>query len=75
MSIPSGPVGSVPHPRPLQEALQGLGRILAEHDQLICTVQTVDPDKIPPTWGFNIPVYAGPFSQAMIPAVLRGGTP
>lgn len=54
---------------------QGLGRILAEHDQLICTVQTVDPDNIPPTWGFNIPVYIGPFSQAMLPAVLRSGTP
>jgi hypothetical protein len=54
---------------------QGYGRILAEHDNVICTVQTVDPDNSPPTWSFDLPLYVGPFSQAMLPAMMKDATP
>ena len=50
---------------------QGYGRILAEHKNVICSVQTLDPDNIPPAWGFDIPVYAGPYYANFVPAILR----
>lgn len=42
---------------------QGYGRILTEHKDIICAAQTVDPDNVPPAWGFDLPLYAGPISR------------
>jgi hypothetical protein len=39
---------------------QGLGQIRTSHRSVICTVQTVDPDNIPPTWSFDLPLYRVP---------------
>lgn len=50
---------------------QGYGRILTEHANVICTVQTVDPENSPPTWSFDIPVYVGPFHNGFLPAVIK----
>lgn len=36
---------------------QGLGQIRSNITDLICTVQAVDPENIPPNWGFDIPLY------------------
>jgi hypothetical protein len=52
---------------------QGYGRILTEHNKVICIVQTIDPDGLPQTWGFDIPVYIGPFHSNFLPGILRSG--
>jgi hypothetical protein len=54
---------------------QGYGRILTEHSNIICTVQTVDPNNDPPDWSFDIPVYTRGFGGALLPAVLKNATP
>lgn len=53
---------------------QGYGRILAEHENIICTVQTIDSGNSPPTWSFDLPVYVGPFYSGLLPAVLKDKT-
>ena len=54
---------------------QGYGRILTEHRNVICTVQTIDPNNTPPTWGFNLPLYAGPISRQFFPVTMNEVVP
>jgi hypothetical protein len=54
---------------------QGYGRILTEHSNVICTVQTIDPGSSPPNWSFDIPVYTRGFGGAFLPAILRNAGP
>jgi hypothetical protein len=54
------------------EVEQGYGRILTEHRNVICTVQTVDPENSPPTWAFDLPLYAGPISRHFFPVTVKG---
>lgn len=54
---------------------QGYGRILAEHNKVICTVQTIDPINSPPSWSFDIPIYTSGFGGAFLPAILNNATP
>jgi len=54
---------------------QGYGRILTEHSNVVCTVQTVDPTTDPPNWSFDIPVYSRGFGGALLPMILRNATP
>jgi hypothetical protein len=54
---------------------QGYGRILTEHSNVICTVQSIDPTTSPPSWGFDIPVYTRGFGGAYLPSILRNATP
>jgi hypothetical protein len=54
---------------------QGYGRILTEHSNVICTVQTIDPNNSPPNWSFDIPVYSRGFGGAFLPAIMKNATP
>jgi hypothetical protein len=54
---------------------QGYGRILTEHSNVICTVQTLDPGNSPPNWSFDIPVYSQGFGGAFLPAIMKNATP
>lgn len=54
---------------------QGYGRILTEHSNIVCTVQTVDPTSSPPGWSFDIPVYTRGFGGAFLPSIMRNTTP
>ena len=54
---------------------QGYGRILTEHRNVICTAQTIDPSNTPPTWGFNLPLYAGPISRQFFPVTMNEVVP
>jgi hypothetical protein len=54
---------------------QGYGRILTEHDQVICMVQTVDPEGVPPAWSFDLPLYIGPFHSSFLPAIMNHTIP
>jgi hypothetical protein len=54
---------------------QGYGRILTEHSNVVCTVQTVDPTSSPPSWSFDIPVYTRGFGGAFLPSIMRDVTP
>jgi hypothetical protein len=54
---------------------QGYGRILTEHGNVVCSVQTVDPNNSPPTWSFDIPVYGQGLGGALLPTILKNATP
>jgi hypothetical protein len=54
---------------------QGYGRILTEHSNVVCTVQTVDPTSSPPSWSFDIPVYTRGFGGAFLPSIMRNAAP
>jgi hypothetical protein len=54
---------------------QGYGRILTEHSNVICTVQTIDPNSSPPSWSFDLPVYTRGFGGAFLPAIMRNANP
>jgi hypothetical protein len=53
---------------------QGYGRILTEHSNVVCTVQVLDADNVPPTWSLDLPVYRQGYGN-MLPLVLRNATP
>jgi hypothetical protein len=48
---------------------QGYGRILSSHDDIVCTVQTIDPHNSPPTWSFDLPLYTDPLDAVFLPTV------
>lgn len=50
---------------------QGYGRILSTHEDIVCTVQAVDPMNAPPTWSFDLPLYHRTAGGALLPAILR----
>lgn len=53
---------------------QGYGRILSSHDDILCTVQTIDPHNAPPTWSNNLPLYTDPLDAVFLPAVQNDGS-
>lgn len=54
---------------------QGYGRILTEHSNVICAVQTVDPTSSPPSWSFDIPLYRRGVGGAFLPLLMNNMTP
>ncbi|MDX1688087.1 MAG: hypothetical protein R3248_08900 [Candidatus Promineifilaceae bacterium] len=50
---------------------QGYGRIMSTHEDIVCTVQTIDPVNSPPTWSFDLPLYHRTAGGALLPAILR----
>lgn len=62
-------------PMVVGNVVQGYGRILAQHDDVVCTVQTVDPDGVPPAWAFDIPVYGESTYGLALPSILNNAGP
>lgn len=50
---------------------QGYGRILAEHGNIVCTVQILDAINNPPTWFLNIPIYTKSGCGSYVPLILK----
>lgn len=50
---------------------QGYGRILSGHDDIVCTVQTIDPHNDPPAWSFDLPLYTDPLAAVFLSNVQK----